>query len=142
MKENGKLTKIISPHEVEITFPKNSACKKCGACRLAGDGKVSIIAANKVGAKLGDKVEVEIATKGLVFGSLLVFVLPIVFLMAGYFLGFYAMLALGNAPAAEKVGILTAFVLFGFSFLLIKLFDNNLQKSKLFQAEIRAIFSN
>ncbi len=142
MKENGKVTKIISLHEVEITFPKNSACEKCGACRLAGEGKVSITATNKLGAQLGDKVEVEIATKGLVFGSLLVFVLPIVFLIVGYFLGFYLMLVLGNAPMAEKTGILTAFAFFAVSFFVIRLFDEKLKKNDLFQAEIRTIFSN
>ena len=71
-----------------VNFQGSEACKKCGACKVFGVGGVmQIEALNEVSAKEGDKVEVEIAPRAVLWSNFLIFIFPVLMLFLGYFLG-------------------------------------------------------
>jgi len=76
---------------VEISVPRKSACghdcENCAGCGMTG-AAVKATAKDPVGVSVGQKVVVESSTKKLLGVVALVYVLPIVLFLLGYFLSY------------------------------------------------------
>lgn len=67
---------------------KNTDGASCAICSLAGGNrKISMRAYNKIGAEVGDLVEIETETRRVLWYAMLIFILPIVAALVGYFVG-------------------------------------------------------
>lgn len=97
-----------------VEFHSTAGCKKCGICKMMGD-KVFVDAINEIGAKIGERVEVEIEPKSVLWATFLLFIAPLI----GLFLGYYA------------GGVLFAFLACGLTFGLIYLYDRFLRSDKM-----------
>jgi len=80
----------ILPHGyARISVPRKSACghdcEECAGCGVSG-AAVRAMAKNAIGAKAGQKVVVESSTKKLLGVVLLVYILPVICFLLGYFL--------------------------------------------------------
>ena len=64
-------------------------CSKCaGGCgSMAAKEEIIVSAENLIGAKPGDSVYIEGETKKVAWAIVLVYVIPVVLFLAGYFLG-------------------------------------------------------
>lgn len=64
-------------------------CSKCaGGCgSMAAKEEIIVLAENLIGAKTGDSVYIEGETKKVAWAIVLVYVIPVVLFLAGYFLG-------------------------------------------------------
>lgn len=66
---------------------KNETGEGCSICSLTGGNrKFSAKALNKIGAKVGDTVEITSASSRVLFYSMLVFILPVIIGIAFYFI--------------------------------------------------------
>ncbi len=113
------LVRAIDGKFVEVVVPKGGECKRCGACLISASDHTSIVrAVNRVGAKIGDRVEIEISPKDAVLGAFFVFILP---LIVATFSG-VAGLLIGSRV---RHGYLFASILGGiglvFSFIIVRL---------------------
>jgi len=81
---------------------KNVDGNPCSICSLAGGNrKISMSAYNKIGAEVGDRVEVETESRRVLWYAALIFILPIVIALVGYYIG--------NAVSdGDKLGLLLA----------------------------------
>lgn len=84
-----------------IAKETSSACEGChlsGSCMSAGDVRCdkTFVALNKLGAKVGDQVEIGLSTGEFFVSVLLIYLLPLVLLFAGFVLGTHL------APLMEK----------------------------------------
>ncbi|MBN2835805.1 MAG: SoxR reducing system RseC family protein [Candidatus Delongbacteria bacterium] len=73
----------------EITINLNSGCSACankGVC-MVGDKPINLKVKNKIGMKKGDLVLFEISSSNRIMLSFLVFILPLINLFVGYYLG-------------------------------------------------------
>jgi len=129
MREQGVVTKVISGKIVEVAFKRSEACSKCKLCHDVGEGMAGIETLNCVGAKLQDIVEIEIPSQEIVKGSIIVFILPIFFLVIGYLLGF-------SLFGSEGFGVLSSLVFLFLSFYVIKWYDQNIQQKEFLRAKI------
>ena len=80
----------ISGIKAEVRIQKSGACSRCssrGACRSLSDSEMLIEVNNNLRAKEGDRVEITVPTRYLLKLSLLVYVLPIITLIIGAYLG-------------------------------------------------------
>ena len=67
---------------------KNIDGGSCTICSLVGENrKISMKAYNKIGAEVGDLVEIETETRRVLWYAMLIFILPIVAALVGYFVG-------------------------------------------------------
>ena len=90
MQETGKVINIDKGNAF-IEFKRTAACGKCHACgMLSGQGSVTVKAPNDVGAKVGDRVEVEFSTKNALGTSAIAYLVPLAFLVAGLLIGLFA----------------------------------------------------
>lgn len=89
MTQIATVEKILGGGFVEISVPRKSACghdcEECAGCGMTG-ASIHARARDEVGAQPGDKVVVESSTKKLLGVVALVYVLPVVFFLLGYFL--------------------------------------------------------
>jgi positive regulator of sigma E activity len=109
---------IISTHAgiARIELYKNEKCSECKACLFTQDHKSYIEVDNSVDAHQGDIVEVEIKPSKFVGYSFLVFIMPIIFMVAGYTITY-------QLTAAENISIIISFAGLLCSFLLLKGID-------------------
>ena len=115
-----------------VRTTKTGACKACAArssCQTMGGGKeMEVEAINRAGAKVGQKVVLSFDTSPLLKATFLLYVFPIIAMVAGAFIG-QKMAVFLNFDAS----MLSA--LMGFSFLGLTLFFVRSRGNKLAQKD-------
>lgn len=89
MTQIATVEKILDSNYAEISVPRKSACghdcEECAGCGMTG-AAIRAKALNEIGAAPGEKVVVESSTQKLLGVVLLVYMLPVVLFLLGYFL--------------------------------------------------------
>lgn len=89
MTQIATVEKILPGGFVEISVPRKSACghdcEECAGCGMAG-AAIHARAKDPVGVRPGQKVVVESATRKILGVVALVYLLPVVGFLLGYFL--------------------------------------------------------
>lgn len=135
-KENGQsLVKII----------RMSACSHCDEkCMLADDShdmeEMEVLVNDPVGAEVGNMVELEMGAKPILFSAFIVYLVPLISLIAGYFIGSSWFSSL--AANSEIAGILGSVVSFFLSFLILRAFDKKVGSKSYFHPKITRVVSN
>ena len=114
MTQIATVKRKLEPGFVEISVPRKSACghdcEECAGCGVSG-ASVRAVARNDAHAEVGQKVVVESSNKRLYGVMLLVYAVPIVLFLIGYFAS-YALTSEGLryavAIAAFCLGIVPA----------------------------------
>jgi len=108
-----------------VQIDRRQHCNGCTACHPLGENKMQLEAVNRLDARLGDTVEVLIEPRQVIKNSLIVFILPLMMMAAGYFAGVFF-----SSSHAEGGGILGSFGALAVSFLLIRWFDRRSHSSQ------------
>lgn len=86
MTNEGIVTKLLPNKMAEVAVIRASACggscSGCESCMFANE--VTTAARNLAGARPGQKVVIESRTSVIVNAALLVYIMPLVFFIAGY----------------------------------------------------------
>ena len=89
MTQIATVEKILDGNYAEISVPRKSACghdcEECAGCGMTG-AAIRAKALNEIGATPGEKVVVESSTQKLLGVVALVYLLPVVLFLLGYFL--------------------------------------------------------
>ncbi len=117
MIEEG-FVKSVNGDTCEVLVKRKTACgENCAACKGGCTAKEQIcIAKNKIGAKIGDKVLIELSGDKVLFSAFLVYILPILL----FFLVFGAASRMGFG---EAVGAAGGIIAMAAVFLVLKLKD-------------------
>ena len=91
---------------------------------------------NEVGAKREDVVEIEIPSEEVVRGSIMLFLLPIFFLITGYLVGSYFMRMLGFQGWEEGFGVISGLLFLTLSFYGLNWYDKNIRQRESLRARI------
>ena len=142
VKEYGEVIETRDNTAV-VRVVKNSACSKCDKdCALAGDSheikEMSIEVDNPIGAKKGKRVILEMGEKPLMLSALIIYVLPLIGLIGGYFAVNWIVSSLGYKPS-EVIGIFGSMTCLFISFLFIRIIDARLKTLKVFHPKITRI---
>ena len=77
------LVTALNGGDAKIRFQRGSACAHCGACLTIGESEMEITLKNSLGAKIGERVAVDLSPKRVVQASLLAYAVPLVLLVGG-----------------------------------------------------------
>ena len=77
----------VSGKKATVRFKKTDACGHCNACFRFGSNEADIEMDNALNAKEGDTVYIEMHAKSVLKASVIVYGIPLVFLVAGVALG-------------------------------------------------------
>lgn len=112
-------TKHIPMARVEIT--RSSACgDNCASCGLCPGRSATVEAENRQGAITGDTVIIDMADKKVLGAAFLVYIVPLIALIAGYF-------AANAVFGSEALGIIFGFALMLLTFALLMLADKRIK---------------
>jgi sigma-E factor negative regulatory protein RseC len=128
MEEIGVVMSVEGPM-AKVLVERKSACDKCtaGTCSLTGGG-AELQALNEVQAEVGQKVRVALKSYTYVKGSMLLYGLPALSLIAGAVLGkeYFSTWFEGTDP--DAVSAIAAFGFFALSFIVVKLWSRSAEK--------------
>lgn len=123
MEEIGVVISVEGPM-ANVLVERKSACDKCaaGTCTLTREG-AEIVALNNARAEVGQKVKVALKPYTYLKGSLLLYGLPALSLIAGAVLGkeYFSTWFEGMDP--DAVSAIAAFGFFALSFVVVKLWS-------------------
>jgi len=142
MKQSAKVLKNNGDKAL-VKINRQSACQQCHReCLLAGNEhemkEIEVEVDNPARAKAGQTVNLEMGEGHLIIASLIVYILPLIGLITGYFAGSW----IGPyffSITANISGILGAFVFFFLVFILIRKIDISLETNKNFHPRITEI---
>ena len=96
------LVVFVSGTEAKVQISKSSACgHDCASCGACNNPTYEITVSNPVGAKKGDRVEIETKTSSVLGVSFLLYILPVFILIISALmcdslnLGYYSILVFG-----------------------------------------------
>ena len=143
MEEIGQILKTKG-NQALVKIERHSLCSKCtNKCQLAAPeshelDEIEVEVDNPINAKNGQKVKIEMEEQALVIASLIIYIIPLICLILGYFIGLYFMGFIGANPS-EGAGIIGSLLFLGLSFSLIKIIDRFLSKKKKYHPRIKEI---
>lgn len=106
---------LLSAAEVEIT--RSSSCgDNCASCGLCPGQTSRVFAINDANAAVGDEVMIEMSDKKVLGAAFLVYIVPIITLIIGYFISH----AIFNS---EALAILTGFLFMVITLIVIMRID-------------------
>ena len=113
MSQNAVIKRIVNQEVAEIALLRQLDCKNCANCNNCAQKpgtELLAMASNKIGAKTGDVVEVESIAGSSIGIAVIVYVLPCVFLMLGFYLGQVLGLSELASVGVGGLGILVGFL--------------------------------
>ncbi|WP_408955739.1 SoxR reducing system RseC family protein [Natroniella sp. ANB-PHB2] len=130
MKQYAQVLETLeSEKKVKVEVRRHSSCGKCGKCDERNS--MMLVINNSLAAKKGDMVVLEIQENDLLSAALMVYLVPLIGLIAGYLLGG----ALGVEAEAFRISL--GFLLFGLTFILArKLGDYRAEKYEAKMVEV------
>ncbi|HCM14901.1 MAG: SoxR reducing system RseC family protein [Candidatus Cloacimonadales bacterium] len=111
------LVTAVNGSTVFVELQRGDGCKACamhGLCFSKGKAAILELESSLQLAE-GDLVELDVSPGGRVLASLLIFVVPIIFLFLGFLIA--------NLFLNELISIMFAFAFMAFSFFIIRLCD-------------------
>jgi sigma-E factor negative regulatory protein RseC len=133
--EQGIVIKISSMGAIVKTL-RSEACESCSAqhsCSTQGN-EMEVEAVNRVGAKAGDRVVLEIKTSPFLKATFLLYVFPILCMMLGAVLGEKVAPKIGMGGNA--LSVLLAFAFFFFSIWVVKAKGEKMGKKEAYHPAI------
>ncbi len=122
----------------QVRTLQQDACTGCsakGACHSMGGGKErQVMALNEAQASTGDQVVLAIPRQGVVGASFLVYLMPVLALIAGALLG--QRLGPGWGLGPEGGAIIGAGVLFAAAWLTLRFIDRAMGRKSAFQVRV------
>ena len=113
MSQNAVIKRIVEKDVAEISLLRQMDCKNCdncNGCSQKPQTELLALASNDIGARIGDVVEVESIAGSSIGIAVIVYVIPCVFLLLGYFLGQAIGLSEMTSVGIGAVGIFVGFL--------------------------------
>jgi sigma-E factor negative regulatory protein RseC len=136
--EEGVVTKIGSATTAWVKTTKSGACKSCSArssCHSFGGGEeTEVEAINQAGAQIGQKVVLSFDTSPLLKATFLLYVFPILTMIAGAFVG--QQLAPNFNLDTSLLSAVFGFLFFGLTLLFVRSKGNKMAKKDEYRPKI------
>lgn len=130
----------VSGRKTLVRIEKSSACATCesrGDCSVDSGKSMVVEVANDLGGGEGDHVELSVPSGAFLKLSLLVYILPVVALIAGAFAG-GALAGVLHMPLS-LASVIGGFLVMGITFYALKRFDRSLRARSEFRPRMTRI---
>lgn len=143
MEEIGEIIETRGKQAL-VKIERHSLCSKCNnKCQLAQPeshevDEIEVEVDNPIGARSGQRVKIEMKEQPMVVASLIIYLIPLIFMIAGYFIGISFLNSLGY-QGTEITGIIASLSFLALSFVFIRFLDNLFSKRKDYHPRIKEI---
>ena len=131
MNQQGYIVEIVDSVTAKLKLKRHFACTSCGKCATTSEEKYIIVEAdNTIGAKVGDRVEVNMETVNVLKAAFIAYVTPLVALLVGTVGSFYGLKAIGIENNIELFSAIIGLALMLMAFFILKKNDKKFRDSK------------
>lgn len=125
--ENIGVVKKIKDNEAVVEIQRTSACgESCASCKGGCiPTKKYVEAINLPGARVGQRVKIELQTVKVLNAAMIMYLLPLFSTFIGVLLGIWAGGYMGDGSNQEAVGIATGMIFLGLTFFGIRIWDRS-----------------
>lgn len=140
LREEGIVVRLDEENTVWVEAVRSSSCEGCGsreACHAKMGGTMEAHAQNDAGARVGDRVLMEIPHQSFITVSMLIYIFPVAAMIIGAFTGQY--LAEAWALEAQAASALSGFGFFFVSVIVVVMVGRAAGKSKRYLPKVTRI---
>ena len=131
MNQQGYIVEIVDSVTAKLKLKRHSACASCGKCATTSEEKDIIVEVdNTIGAKVGDKVEVNMETVNVLKAAFIAYAIPLVALLLGTVGTFYSLKAVNVTSNVEFISGVVGLIFTFISFLILRKNDKKFRGSK------------
>jgi sigma-E factor negative regulatory protein RseC len=131
MIESGTIISIENEFAT-VKIHRGEECESCHLCDSFGSNEMKLVALNEAEAGIGDIVDIKVEPGKVIKHSFLIFILPIIAMIFGYWIG----VTLVPEPGGEKSGIVGAFIALLLVFMIIRLYNRHYSRNEKCAAKI------
>jgi sigma-E factor negative regulatory protein RseC len=143
MEEIGVVMEVAGT-TAKVMMTRSGSCESCGAsgsCKAVSDDRV-MEADNTLGAQPGQHVLLEIESGMFLKATFLTYMIPVIFLFLGAYLGGKFGQAISGAVSVDNWQALGGVAFLVISAVLIRLYDRKIKKSKVLKPVIVKIIED
>ncbi|MGI6308841.1 MAG: SoxR reducing system RseC family protein [Dethiobacteria bacterium] len=146
MEQFGQVMELVENNKALVKVQQHSACAGCGACKgFFGDpekkGHLLVEVMNPIGAQKGEVVRLEARSQEILFAAFLLYLLPVLALLAGLFAGRGFAISRGLSVSPDLGGLALGLTAMVSVFLILRGQEKNFQAGKRFKAVITSVVS-
>ena len=132
MNQQGFIVEIVDDKTAKMRMQRHSACASCGKCaKLTSESQDLIVEVdNQIGAKVGDHVEVSMDSVKVMKATMLAYMLPLVFLIAGTAICFFELNNINFNGPIELLSGLCGLLCTFLSYLYLRKNDKKYRESR------------
>lgn len=131
MNQQGYIIEIVDDITAKLKLKRHSACASCGKCATTSEEKDIIVEVdNSIGAKVGDRVEVNMETINILKAAFIVYTIPLIALLIGIIGTFYGLKAVNFNGNIEIISAIVGLIFTIIVFLILKKNDKKFRNSK------------
>lgn len=131
MNQHGYIVEIVDSVTAKLKLKRHSACASCGKCATTSEEKDIIVEVdNTIGAKVGDRVEVNMESVNVLKAAFIAYTIPLVALLLGTVGTFYFLKVTSITKNIEIISGLVGLIFTFISFLILKKNDKKFRDSK------------
>ena len=131
MEQQGYIIEVVDRKTAKLKMQRHSACASCGKCATTSEKKDIIVEVdNTLGAKVGDKVKVNMETVNVLKAAAIVYIVPLVALLVGTIGTYFILDLLKISIYVETISGAFGLVSMLISFLILKKNDNKFRDSR------------
>ncbi|MDY6826139.1 MAG: SoxR reducing system RseC family protein [Bacillota bacterium] len=143
MEQYGVVTQT-NDERAKVSLQRHLACKNCGRCgMLSGSGGKDVVieALNPIKAQPGQRVMLESDDRQVLFVAFMLYVVPLVGLVAGIFAWLKAAASLGFTENQELISVAIGFGVMIIAFILIRIWDNRVKDDPKYKPVITTLIA-
>lgn len=114
----------VNEEVTKIKIGRHSECKNCGAC--PGNNNLIVSVNNPIGAKVGEKVCVEMPQDNIVPSVYIVYIQPLLLVFIGAIIGY--LLSVYTHKSATPFEVIFGCIFFIISLIFIKIVDKKAER--------------
>ncbi|MDY5211224.1 SoxR reducing system RseC family protein [Intestinibacter sp.] len=132
MNQQGFIVEIVDDKTAKMRMQRHSACASCGKCaKLTSESQDLVVEVdNQIGAKVGDHVEVSMESVKVMKATMLAYILPLVFLIAGTAICFFVLNKIEFKGPIELLSGLSGLLFTFLSYLYLRKNDKKYRESR------------
>lgn len=131
MEQQGYIVGIIDEKTAKLKMQRHSACASCGKCTTTSEKKDIVVEVdNSIGAKLGDRVAVNMESMNVLKAVGIAYIFPLIGLLIGTIGTYYVLQLIENTKNIEVISSTVGIIIMLISFFILRKNDSKLRESR------------
>lgn len=131
MEQQGYIVGIIDEKTAKLKMQRHSACASCGKCTTTSEKKDIVVEVdNSIGAKLGDRVAVNMESMNVLKAVGIAYIFPLIGLLIGTIGTYYVLQLIENTKNIEVISSTVGIIIMVISFFILRKNDSKLRESR------------